>query len=242
MSPIEQAIQKIPRPLLVVVVLVGALAVIISQNPMKDGCEPEVDGFTRQVRGVLVGYKTKSSKTQFAQINTYRDLCKEGNSAGACENYFRALKKIADGLVLVEDKCLPKLLEEYEGLVVNLSQGIKIMALTAWGAEPPSGVATRLGWLSEGDIYTFCRLKNKLIELTTAEDFKALRSSVYREYPDKWPDGTEADKKIEEVGEDQAPIIVRPKALRTRENPSGPLEEKDVFERSLFSIRCDMYQ
>ena len=237
MSKLDDAIAnlvaKTPRPLLVFIVLAAALAFIISQNPLSDGCEVEVSNFEREVRGFLDGYKTSQKKIQYAQIGYAKDQCKEGNSQGSCEDYFKAVKRVADAVRVVSPKCYIKLKEANKGLVEALSSGVRIMALAAWGDKPPEGIGQRMGWLTEGDIYGFCRAKNGLVQLTSLEEYKALRASVYREFPDRWPDKM--------AMEDRA-AVPRPRALLSMSNVKGSLKEADVYERSLFSLRCDLYQ
>lgn len=232
MASLDEVISKIPRPLLVTVVLLLGIAFIVSQNPMQDGCGVEVKNFTRQVKGVLVGFKNKSGKIQPAQIEQFRDACRQGNSMGACENYYEALKKITDASRWIQPQCDYKLIEEYPNLVKVLSNGIQIMALNAWGDKPPGGVSERLGWVGLAHIYTFCRMKSQLERMTSKEDFRALRVKTYMEFPDAWPDSIPVEKRFE---------LPRPKAFKSPENPKGPLIEDEVYKRSLFSIRCDLY-
>lgn len=235
MASLDDAIAKIPRPLLVFIVLAGALALIVYNNPMSDGCEVEVSNFDREVRGILTGYRTntKDKKIQYATLSYAREQCKEGNSQGSCEDYFKAVKRVADATRVVSPKCYIKLKEDNKQLVSTLATGIQIMALVAWGEKPPDGIGQRLGTLTEGDIYGFCRAKNGLIALTSLDEYKSLRASVYREYPDRWPESVSIEKRAE---------LPRPRALQSPTNPSGTLREDEVYERSLFSLRCDIYQ
>lgn len=232
MSKLDEAIAKMPRSLLVFLVLAGSLAFIVSQNPLSDGCEVEITNFGREVRGIITAYKTKKGR-QFATLFYALDQCKEGNNQGSCEDYFKALKRVADATRVVSPKCYPKLKLEYETLTQVLATGVKVMALVAWGDKPPEGIGQRLGTLTEGDIYGFCRSKNGLVQLTSLEEYKSFRASVYREFPDRWPENLPLEKRAE---------IPRPRALQSVSNPTGTLKESDVYERSLFSLRCDLYQ
>lgn len=232
MSKLDDAIAKMPRSLLVFLVLAGALAFIVSQNPLSDGCEVEITNFGREARGIITAYKTKKGR-QFATLFYALDQCKEGNNQGSCEDYFKALKRVADATRVVSPKCYPKLKLEYENLTQILATGVKVMALVAWGDKPPEGIGQRLGTLTEGDVYGFCRSKNGLVQLTSLEEYKSLRASVYREFPDRWPENLPLEKRAE---------IPRPRALQSVSNPTGTLKESDVYERSLFSLRCDLYQ
>lgn len=235
MASLDDAIAKIPRPLLVFIVLAGALAFIVSQNPLSDGCEVEVSNFDREVRGILSGYKTntKNKTIQYAIIGYAREQCKTGNSQGSCEDYFKAIKRVADATRVISPKCYTKLKESNKDLVSALATGLRILALVAWGEKPPEGIGQRLGTLTEGDVYAFCRAKNGLVALTNLDEYKSLRASVYREFPDRWPDSIPVEKRAE---------VARPRAYQSPTNPTGTLKEDEIFERSLFSLRCDLYQ
>ena len=233
MSKLDDAIANMPRPLLVFLVLAGALAFIVSQNPLSDGCEVEVSNFTRDTEIFLKGTRNSKKLAQYSILNYAMDECKQGNSQGSCEAYFKAVKRVADATRVISPKCYPKLKETHGTLVNVLASGIKIMALVAWGEKPPEGIGQRLGTLTEGDIYGFCRAKNGLVQLTSLDEYKVLRASVYREFPDRWPEALPLEKRAE---------IARPRALQSTTNPTGTLKEDEIYERSLFSLRCDLYQ
>jgi len=235
MASLDQLIQKIPRTTLVIGVLVLALGLIVYQNPLEDGCGVEVKNFTREVRGWLIGFKTKSNKTQLPQLDSMKKLCREGNSAGACENYYLGLKKVTVGLKHMNEQCFAKLVEEYPQLPMTVAQGLVTMALNAWGEKPPASVQERLGWLTEADIYTFCRLRNAYPKLTSQEDYQNLRMAAYAEYPAAWPDKIPLEKRSE---------VPRPRALKDPMDPQskGVLTSDEIYKRSLFSLRCDLYQ
>lgn len=237
MSKLDDAIAnlvaKTPRPLLVIIVLAAALIFIISQNPLSDGCEVEISNFDREVAGIITSVKNSKKLKQYPKLTYAREQCKEGNSQGSCEDYFKAVKRVADATRVVSPKCHIKLKEDYKDLTNTLAVGIKIMALAAWGEKPPEGIGQRMGWLNEGDIFGFCRSKNALVQLTSLEEFKALRASVYREFPDRWPDKLPMESRA---------AMPRPRALLSATNVTGSLKEADVYERSLFSLRCDLYQ
>lgn len=232
MASLDDVIAKIPRSIFVSGVLIFTLAFIVYTNPLQDGCDVQMGNFNRTVRGVLIGYKNKADRTQLPQIENFKANCREGNSQGSCEKYYLALRKITDGLKSVANKCAPMLIESYENLPKVLSNGIQIMALNAWGERPPSGVNERLGWLTEPDIYTFCRLRAQLVKLTSEENYKSLRAMTYEEFPDVWPESVTIVQRAE---------IPRPRALKSATNPKGTLTSDEIFRRSLFSLRCDLY-
>ena len=247
MARLDDLLKKIPKPVLVVGVILIALAVMIKLKPLKNGCDIEISNFTEEVRGYLLkSPRTKTKKLVLPQVGETKRFCKEGNSPGACENYFSALKKVEEAFIRFDDKCLPQLVED-ENFVVEgapeetvsiikfqLKEGVKILALLAWGEKPPAGLAERAGWLSRSEVYTFCRLKTVLVNLIGDEKFRKFRTGVLREYPDVWP------QKLQ--GQINSVDVQRPTILKWSANPLGKLDEKEVLQRSLFSLRCDQYQ
>ena len=247
MASLDEVISKIPKPALVVGVMIVALIIIIKMRPLKDGCDIIISNFTEDVRGYLLkSPRTKTKKMIMPQVGETKKFCKEGNSPGACQNYFSALKKVEEAFVRFDNKCLVQLVEDEnfvtEGapeetasiIKFQLKEAVKILALLAWGEKPPAGLAERAGWLSRSEVYTFCRLKTTLLDIIGDEEYKVFRTSVIREYPDVWPEKLHAQINAEDVH--------RPTVLKWSGNPSGTMDEKEVLQRSLFSMRCEQYQ
>lgn len=225
-------LNQVPKPLLIFVFMCIGLALIMYSNPLADGCEVDVKNFSREVRGILRAYQTAKERIQYPLIESQKILCRDGNTPGSCENYFNSLKKITIAASRVRNECYPKLNEDYTNLIPEARSGVKTLALIAWGMQPPKESSQRLGWLSQPEIYTFCRLKRILQDQLSDEDYRAFRYSVYEEFPQEYPPDIDPEKRL---------LMERPRALRTGDNPEGILTEPEVFERSLFSIRCDMY-
>ncbi|MBY0555523.1 hypothetical protein K2P97_13410 [bacterium] len=239
-------LQKIPKPVLVVGILVIAIILFVLNDPLKDECEVQTSIFEKKTEGILSAMK-KNRKIQYAQINYWRDRCRNGNSIGSCDDYFEGLRVVASNLRDVKDNCQIKYGEQNANFTQQITQGLQIMSLVAWGEAPPPGIAERIGWLTESHIRTFCYLKKTFILLAGDESYIALRSKVYREYPGEWSEEDKkkiAEKEATAASGDESRRFLdenRPRALKSVSNPSGKLTQDEVFERSIFSIRCDMY-
>ena len=237
-------LQKIPKPVLVFVVLAVALGLFVYNDPLRDECGVQGEIFSKNTQEILSISKI-GKKRQFPQITYWRSRCRKGNSVGACEDYFEGLRKVSHELKRVSEHCQPKLLETNTTLVKEIVSGVQIMALAAWGEKPPAGAADRLGWLNESDIRSFCYLKRVLPTLAGEEAVPSLREKVYAEYPDSWSEKFDVNSLITSTDEDLdvAKLVNenRPRAYKTAANPAGTLTKEQVYERSLFSIRCDLY-
>lgn len=229
-------IARIPKSILVVGVLALSLVLIILNDPLKDECEIQASLFERNTKGILTAVK-KNKKIQFAQITNLRDRCKDGNSLGACNDYFQALAKITKELKNFNEQCLLKYHAKNESFVSYLRHGLKILALIAWGDRTPASKADRLGWLTEPEVKTFCQLKKTVVLLLGEEEFLSFRNQIYAEYPDDWPEKA----KPSESSDDNRRIEDRPRSMKSSSNPNGKYTKDQIFERSLFSIRCDLF-
>ena len=136
-------------------------------------------------------------------------------------------------LQVFPEKCLQKFSEENEWFLKVTTQAVVSLALIAWAEKPPSGVAERMGWLTESEVRIFCKLKKTFADLAGDESLVGLKNSVYQQYPDAWPEAVSSDLRTSEN---------RPMAFKTPVNPNGTLDKNQIYERSLFSVRCDLYQ
>lgn len=243
MSQLQTLLNKIPTPLLVFSILVISIGLMVYNNPLKKGCEVEIDNFARDMRGVVIDTRDKKKNMVVSTLKPALQFCRNGNSAGACEDYFRSLNKFTDSVMLTKSECLVNLAndEKYEKVVLPvMKEGLRVLSLLAWGSKPPSNVTERTGWLTIREVSVFCRLSSKMEELVGAEELDKIRNSVFAEYPDAM------DERMIEAGqsfnEEERKNFARPRALRSASNPQGSLNANEIFERSLFSIRCENYQ
>lgn len=229
---INQVIQKVPKPVLVLAVLCIALGLFVYNDPLKNECEVQAAVFEKRVSGLLISTKL-GKRTQFSQIKNYLSArCKEGNSMGACYEYLEALRVVVRELRAMSDKCQVEYSIKNENFLPQISNALQIIALVAWGDKPPAGLKERLGWLEPSQIQTFCYLKQFFIQMSDEETYLKLRSKVYREFPDAWSENTSIDDRTAEN---------RPRAMKSESNPSGKLTEGDIYQRSIFSMNCNSY-
>lgn len=247
---LNQLIHKIPKPVLVIGIMVLSVILFVYNDPLRDECEVQSSIFEKKTRGLVSPVKI-NGKIQFPQLNYWRDRCKEGNSIGSCNDYFEGLRTMSKELRQLNDTCQFKYLGQNESLTYQISQAVQIMALVAWGDKPPIGIAERVGWFNETHIRTFCYLKRTFLLTAGDEGFLALRSKVYKEFPGEWSTKFDINKLVDANTDKTKPVNDidvaklmaenRPRAYKTAANPSGTLKSDQIFELSIFSIRCDLY-
>ncbi len=247
---INQIIHKIPKPILVIGIMVLAVILFVYNDPLRDECEVQTSIFEKKTKGLISSVKI-GGKIQFPRLNYWRDRCKDGNSIGSCNDYFEGLRTLTKEFRQVSDSCQIKYLTQNDTLTSQITQAIQIMALVAWGDKPPIGIAERVGWFNESHIRTFCYLKKTFIMTAGEENFLTLRSKVYREFPGEWSAKFDINKLVDANTDktkatnniDVAKLMAenRPRAYKTSSNPNGTLKNEEVFELSIFSVRCDLY-
>lgn len=121
-----------------------------------------------------------------------------------------------------------------------IADAIQMMAFKAWGEVPPEPGPLRLGWFSEAEIAVFCHLKDVYVLMTSEEDLVALRKKTFRQFP---------GPKVETIlGSTPSPSDPHELPEETIDQGAPPgsarryLTEMDVFQRSLFSVRCDNFR
>ena len=227
---LDQFLTQSPRALLVISVLVVSLILIIYNNPMEDGCKVEVQKFMQATQGVLFPYQDSKKRVHFAMLNQHQQICQNGNNEALCRSYFNSLKKMSDALLVYPPRCHERLVLNIPTLASTLSQGLKIMALAAWGDGPREALTERKGWLQDVDLLTFCRLKARLSEIAGEGALISMRNQAYAEFPDYWDEKIDIEQRAE---------LDRPKALKSAQNPNGKFDSEKVFEKSIFSIPCE---
>lgn len=248
---LDSLIQKTPRPVLIGGILILALAFFIYNEPLKDECGIQGDKFKKNTAGLLTPTRVKK-KMQYPKILYSSVRCKRGNSIGSCSEYLEHLRLMSRELKNVSPKCQETLIVEQSGLVAQMTQALQVVALVAWGESPPKGLAERAGWLNESHLRSFCYIKDTFIRLVGPESFEKIRDGVYREYPGDWPENFDVNKIIpspavgkkdtdDEMDLNQIIDQNRPRAFKSAANPTGTFTKDEIYERSLFSIRCDLY-
>jgi hypothetical protein len=215
-------LEKIPRPLLVFVVLgIGVLFIFLSQKPHSP-CDQQVITFKENQAGNLFPLTIKK-KTVQAPYKSSREACLRGNSSGSCHEYFQILDNVNRDLSHFQDQCGEQV-ESIAEAKFALTQGIGLMTQLAWGENPPEPGLEKLGWFLASDVAIYCKLKKQWLRFWGPESWQELVSSIHQKLP----------------GEKQ---IVDDKGLctncETRAKATIVMSEKEIRERSLLFVKCE---
>lgn len=227
-SLMENFINSMPKPVLALLILGGAIVFFLFAQPMHTICDTQIEALRHTQNGKIfpatVKVKTKNQKIP-PKLAQAKETCQLGNSAGSCFEYFNLLKELAVDIGNGASECTTQLFEVAE---VNraLVDGVEVMARIAWGAQTPELSWNRSGWMQESELAIYCRIKNIYVRAQGQEAWVSLQRSIMLKLPgEPMPIETDPNKAVAEPK----------KALQM-------MKEEEVFSRSIFAVRCEAYR
>lgn len=219
----EKLIESLPKPILALLAILIGIGVFMMVNPPHTVCDTQEEAMREAQKGNLFPLEVKKNKIP-PSIARAKEACQIGNSAGSCYEYFSSLKEVASEVGKASSECAAQLYGVKE-VSAALNDGIELMARLAWGVKPPEPGFERFGWMQDAEVATFCRLKSIYIRANGEEAWNALRLKIFAKLP-----GEDLP-----VATDPAVAVVEPKKA------TAVLSELDIFNRSIFSTRCEVY-
>jgi hypothetical protein len=214
---LEQQLSQLPKTALALIAITGTVILLFLFNPPHSICDTQSDTLKDNLAGPLFVTKVKAN-TIPPRILQAKESCTTGHSAGACYEYFGILKVIARQVVEGSPECRANLYDIPE-VRMALRDGIEIMALLAWGSQPPASPALRFGWLQESELAAFCILKDTYIKAKGEEGWTGLRLEINKKFP--------GEKAAANAFETDGP------------RASEKMSEQEIWTKSIFSVRCD---
>lgn len=219
----ENFINSLPKPVLAILVISAALIFFMLNDPPHTVCQVQVENLRESLKGqvfpVVVNKNTLPPVIVRAQ-----EACRQGNSSGSCLEYFGILRKAARDVKNYSSECRVELVEIPE-VRRSFYEGVILLTKMAWGSSAPEPGMARFGWLQESEIGLFCLLKDVYSQGLGDEAWNGLRMNIYQELPGELRPGLPGSQ----VGQES------PRAMAT-------MDEKDIWARSLFSVRCENYR
>ena len=213
---------SLPKPLLAVFAIAVALIIFMFNDPPHSVCDVQKDNLKEDLKGQVFASVVDKHKLP-PMLGRAQESCQQGNSAGSCFEYFSILKKVARNIQNYSSECRTELSSTSE-IKKAMTDGITLMGLMSWGSKPPDPGLARVGWMQESELVLFCQLKNVYSLSFGSEAWDELRLKVFNMLP-----GANALT-------GSAPNSgAAPKAIAT-------MGEKEIWARSIFSIRCENYR
>lgn len=220
----EQFLQTLPRPVLVIGAIVIGVVLIMLFSPPHTICDTQTEQVKENLVGLTQPFKIKK-QTMPAKMNKALENCYQGSTPGACYDYFQILRTLARFVMSATSECRPEVLS-ISDVKNSLEEGATNMALLAWGDKPPApGAFGRFGPLQDSELALFCYVKSAIIAGSSEEAWHSLRKKVFEKFP-----GEEVD------------LPKDPKEILKKARPAPKvMSELDIWNRSLFSVRCENY-
>ncbi|MEN0058818.1 MAG: hypothetical protein AAGB31_08290 [Bdellovibrio sp.] len=219
----ENFINSLPKPVLAFLAIVVGIIVVMLINPPHTVCDTQKETLRELQAGNIFPTEVKKNKIPPA-ITRAKEACQLGNSAGSCYEYFLVLKKVADDVGKVSAQCVREMFGVAE-VKSAMNDGLEMMVRLAWGVKPPEPGVERFGWMQEAEISIFCRLKNIYIRANGEEAWTNLRRTLSAKLPGEEP----------VPSTDPSQVSVEPRGAHLT------LSEQDIWNRSLFSVRCENF-
>ncbi|QDK36888.1 hypothetical protein [Bdellovibrio sp. NC01] len=219
----EKLLNSLPKPVLAILAILVGIGVVMMINPPHTVCDTQEEALRESLKGTLFPTEVKKNKIP-PTLGRAKEACQVGNSAGSCFEYFSALKDIAQEVGKASSECTAQLYGVKE-VSSAIGDGIEVMARLAWGVKPPEPGPEKFGWMQDAEVASFCRLKSIYARANGEEAWNGLRAKIFNKLP-----GEEIP-----VTTDPNVVAVEPKKA------TAVLSELDIFNRSIFSVRCEVY-
>ena len=217
---------KIPRPLLVFLVLFGgSLLVYFAQKP-QSMCDTQVETFREAEKGFLYRRTEKGIQDHNPIYVRVLGLCRQRAVYGACFEYFALMKRINRDLDGTPGNCSVEFSELPEVRKV-LRESIEVLVSLAWGDKPPNSDPSEvMGPLQSADLVLFCQSRKHFLRMYGDEAFAQLRNYIYGVLP---------GEPIERSDSGEC------KNCANRKRATEVFSSEEIWKRSLFVVPCERY-
>ena len=215
-----------PKGLLIGLVLLAGVVVVVIFRPPHRLCDSKLDMLRELQKGKVFAGQGKNMARSPKTIQAV-ESCKLGNSPGACFEFFNLLKGLDHDLQGIPAECSEDLKEVSE-ISFALKEGMSLLVQIAWGEEAPEKTIgpIRQGWLESSDLALFCHLKELYLKIYGQEEMDLFRPAVFSKL------------------QGQAPMFQNGECVNCEFRKMAPeiLKPDEIKERSLFSLRCELYR
>ncbi len=194
------SLKNLPRPLIVISVLILGVILIMVTDPPKTVCDAQLDVFLQEQKGRMTSLKGNVGSLWARSAK----FCKETQSSGGCLEFFNTTKQAVKDIHNAPDECIPRLLEE-EWLYKSIKDSIILMVQLAWGAKIPEPGPSVFNWMTFTEFALFCDLQRTFKKPMLDDEWEVFVRGVIAKLPG-----------------------------------SNQLTFNESFERSLFSLRCEV--
>jgi hypothetical protein len=206
------------HPFLIVLLVLGAGALLIPVlSPAPSVCTVQFEALKKSLAGVFFPIE-KDGKKQRAAFKSSIQLCREGNSRGACMSFFDSVNSLNLQVNLMEASCLGDL--KSTELTDFFKSAFDLYLQLGWGDFPVK--VGQFSWLTSTEVKQFCQVKRHLQQIAGAELLEDRFTMVAATLP----------------GVGQALDLFSCEDCSTEEASAQRLSSQSARNRSLLIVKC----
>ena len=172
-----EALYKLPRFLLVSLLIGGGLVFILLNDPPHTLCDTQVEHFKKTQKGILYE-NPKDFHEEKSILKRKQEICQKEGSQGSCYDYFVYLKRLLRDFRILSEECAP-LLYNSSKVKQALSSALSLMTALAWNNKLVVGKAKKYNWLTRSDLFLFCQLKTTYISQYGRAKYTLLEEEIF---------------------------------------------------------------
>lgn len=171
-------LKKIPKPVLVAVILIGASIFFMVSEPPKDACDAQVEVFIGAQSG-----KLSSLRGSFSSLwARTAKACNESKTMGGCTEFNDVVRDALRDIHTASPECTMRLISN-EVVKKFVTESLVLMVRVAWGEAVPELGPTVYGWMTYSEFGLFCNLKFNLQKVMLDEEWEAFVRGVVGKLP-----------------------------------------------------------
>ncbi len=228
-------LNRIPKPLLVALVLLAGVAIIPLLSSPHSVCQSQLENFQESQAGFIYSKTEKKTKIPPRYDRAFSNCYSSniGNTPGACAEYFDLLRGMLRDLQNISNECGEQV-KGNERLMKAMTQSLKVFTEIAWGDPPPEENAEftlATSWLEPADLSIFCSIKNEWVRFFGKESLAERKKIIL--------DGLSGELKKFETTPEGGRVCLNCESLAKAKDK---FEEKKIKTRSLFNLNCERYR
>jgi hypothetical protein len=199
-------------------VLTVGTALILFFGESYDVCNAQAESLIESQKGAIFPGKGKK-KSLKPLLPKQIEICKLGNSSGACFEMFETLSSLMADIRLRDSACNLKMYE-VEAVQKALAMGTELIVQLAWFSRGADPISSTRGWLGVSEVTTFCQMINFQEEVLGPEEWGVKKNEIL-------------SRLLTAITSSQSSISGGAKAQ--------PPDFESLSQQSLFSIKCYGY-
>lgn len=177
---IQQWIDRIPRFLLSVIVVVSVVVGLTLYEPKATVCEIQMQVIVKKLRKHFT-YRKEDGWTYNSKVNAKYKFCIQSNSMGGCHALIQRFNYYEKQVRTIPSSC--KGHESISKMEKWMIRAIQLMARLAWGTELPADSTPIAGWLDTSTVALYCRMSREYGRLYGEDKLKALENHTISKLP-----------------------------------------------------------